>query len=125
MMGVLDKLHEPLFKALHVERRKIFTEEDSIAFAAEQGIDEAKFRAAMSSFPVDMQVRKANDLVARYRIDGVPAIVVNGKFLTSASQAGSTERMFEVIDYLVERESAAAKPSSASDSEVSPGQPNG
>ncbi|WP_295540575.1 thiol:disulfide interchange protein DsbA/DsbL [uncultured Thiohalocapsa sp.] len=103
-IGALDKLHEPLFKALHDQRRKIFTEEQIIAFAGEQGIDEAQFRAAYNSFPVDMQVRQSADLVRRYAIDGVPAMVVNGKYVTSARQAGSSARMFQVIDHLVDRE---------------------
>jgi thiol:disulfide interchange protein DsbA len=105
-LGALDKLHEPLFQALHDRRQKIFTDEQLIAFAAEQGIDEDEFRAAYNSFPVDMQVRKAAELVRRYRIDGVPAIVVNGKYLTSATQTGSNARMFEVIDALVAKESS-------------------
>ncbi|MCF7991750.1 MAG: thiol:disulfide interchange protein DsbA/DsbL [Thiohalocapsa sp.] len=104
-LGVLEQFHEPMFKALHDERRKIFNDEQIIAFAAEQGIDEEAFRKAYNSFPVDMQVRKSADLVRRYNIDGVPAIVVNGKYLTSASQAGTTDRMFEVIDYLIAEES--------------------
>ncbi|WP_295886320.1 thiol:disulfide interchange protein DsbA/DsbL [uncultured Thiohalocapsa sp.] len=115
-LGELDKLHEPLFKALHDERRKIFTEDQIIAFAAEQGIDAAKFRAAYNSFPVDMQVRKSADLVRRYRIDGVPSMVVNGKYVTSATQTGSNTRMFEVIDHLVARESggdAGSQPAQA------------
>ena len=107
MVGELDRLHKPLFTALHTERRKIFSDDEIIAFAAEQGIDEAAFRKAYNSFPVDMQVRKSAELVRRYNIDGVPAIVVNGKYLTSATQAGSTEKMFQVVDYLVAQEAKA------------------
>ena len=112
-MGVLDQLHEPLFKALHDERRKVFTDEEIIAFAAEQGIDEAKFRAAYNSFPVDMQVRKSAELVNRYAIDGVPAVVVDGKYITSASQTGSIARMFQVIDHLVATEAEGTQPAQA------------
>jgi len=105
-LGVLDKLHEPLFKALHEQGRKIFTDDQIIAFAGEQGIDEDAFRAAYNSFPVDMQVRKSAELVERYNIDGVPAIVIDGKYVTSATQTGSTARMFDVIDYLAAKASA-------------------
>ncbi|MGB5834874.1 MAG: thiol:disulfide interchange protein DsbA/DsbL [Thiohalocapsa sp.] len=108
MLGQLDKLHEPLFKALHTERRKIYTEDRIIAFAAEQGIDEDAFREAYNSFPVDMQVRKSGELVRQYSIDGVPAIVINGKYLTSATQTGSNAKMFEVIDQLVAEETENA-----------------
>lgn len=107
VLGELDQLHRPLFEALHQERRRVLNDEQLIAFAAEQGIDEEQFRRAYQSFPVDMRVRKSTDLGRRYGIDGVPAIVVNGKYVTSASQAGSTERMFEVIEYLIEKERAA------------------
>jgi thiol:disulfide interchange protein DsbA len=108
MMGELDRLHKPLFQALHDQRRKVFTDEQIIAFAAEQGIDEEAFRKAYNSFPVDMQVRKSAELVRRYNIDGVPAIVINGKYVTSATQAGSTGKMFQVVDYLVGEEAKAA-----------------
>jgi thiol:disulfide interchange protein DsbA len=115
-LGVLDKLHEPLFKALHEQRRRILTDEQLIAFAAEQGIDEEAFRAAYNSFPVDMKVRKSAELVRRFAIDGVPAIVVNGKYVTSATQTGSTAKMFEVLDALVAREADAdAQPAEAAE----------
>jgi thiol:disulfide interchange protein DsbA len=104
MLGQLDKLHEPLFKALHDERRKIFTDDQIIAFAAEQGIDEDAFRKAYNSFPVDMKVRKSAELVRNYNIDGVPAMVVNGKYVTSATQTGSTDKMFLVVNQLVDEE---------------------
>jgi thiol:disulfide interchange protein DsbA len=112
-LGVLEQLHEPLFKALHDERRKIFTDEQLIDFAAEQGIDEAAFRTAFNSFPVDMQVRKSAELVRRYAIDGVPAMVVNGKYVTSATQTGSNARMFQVIDHLAAVEQGRAEPEQA------------
>ncbi|QQO57716.1 MAG: thiol:disulfide interchange protein DsbA/DsbL [Thiohalocapsa sp. PB-PSB1] len=118
ILGELDKLHEPLFKALHDQRRKIFSDEQIIAFAAEQGIDEDAFRKAYNSFPVDMQVRKSAELVRNYHIDGVPAIVVNGKYITSATQTGSTENMFKVVSYLVAEEIGAKAAAGAEASEA-------
>ena len=117
MLGELDKLHEPLFKALHDDRRKIFTDDEIIAFAAEQGIDEDAFRNAFNSFPVDMKVRKSAELVRNYNIDGVPAIVVNGKYVTSATQTGSTDKMFVVLNQLVGEEVKAKSAKSASTAE--------
>jgi thiol:disulfide interchange protein DsbA len=107
-LGALDKLHEPLFAALHDERRKVFTDEQLIAFAAEQGIDEEAFRNAYQSFPVDMQVRESAELVRRYQLSGVPAIVVNGKYITGVTEAGGRDQLFEVIDFLIEKEKAAS-----------------
>ncbi len=107
-LGELDKLHEPLFKALHEERRKVFTDEQLIAFAAEQGIDEVAFRDAYQSFPVDIKVRQSADLVRRYQLSGVPAIVVNGTFTTGVTEAGGRDQLFELVDFLVEKEQASA-----------------
>lgn len=106
-LGELDKLHEPLFKALHEERRKVFSDEQLIAFAAEQGIDEEAFREAYQSFPVDMKVRQSAELVRRYQLSGVPAIVVNGAYTTGVTEAGGRDQLFELVDYLVEKEQAA------------------
>jgi thiol:disulfide interchange protein DsbA len=103
-LGELEKLHEPLFEALHEKRRTLFTDEQLIAFAAEQGIDEAAFRAAYESFPVDMKVRESAELVRRYGLSGVPAIVVNGKYITGVTEAGGRDRLFELVDFLVAKE---------------------
>ncbi|WP_462322177.1 thiol:disulfide interchange protein DsbA/DsbL [Halochromatium sp.] len=107
-LGELDKLHEPLFKALHEQRRKIFTDEQLIAFAAEQGIDEEAFRDAYQSFAVDAKVRQSAELVRRYQLSGVPAIVVNGTYITDVTEAGGRDELFELVNFLVEKEQAAA-----------------
>lgn len=103
-MGLLDQLHQPLFKALHDDKRPLLSDDQLIAFAAEQGVDKDEFAAVFRSFPIDMKVRKSAQLVRGYQLDGVPAIVVNGKYLTSSSQTGSRAKMFEVIDALVAQE---------------------
>jgi thiol:disulfide interchange protein DsbA len=115
LLGVQDKLDEPLFEALHVKKRQIWDEDALVAFAAEQGIDADDFRNAYNSFFVNMKVRRAEEMGKRYGVDGVPAVIVNGKYRTSPSQTGSQEAMFQVIDELVRMESAkgdapAAKP---------------
>ncbi|MCF7979868.1 MAG: thiol:disulfide interchange protein DsbA/DsbL [Chromatiaceae bacterium] len=106
-LGELEKLHEPLFKALHEQRRRIFTDEELFAFAAEQGIDEQAFRDAYQSFPVDMRVRQSADLARRYQLSGVPAIVVNGTYITGVTEAGGRDQLFELVDVLVAKEQAA------------------
>jgi len=106
-LGVVDQLHEPLFKAMHEQQRKLLDDEQLIAFAAEQGIDEAAFRNAYQSFPVDMKVRQSAELVRRYQLSGVPAIVVNGAYMTGVTEAGGRDRLFEVVDFLVAKEQAA------------------
>jgi len=106
-LGKLDEFHVALFKAMQIDRRPILKEDDLVKFAGEIGIDEKAFRDAYNSFTVETKVRKAQDLVARYGIDGVPAVIVNGKYRTSPGQTGGKERFIEVLNTLVGQELAA------------------
>ena len=101
LMGVQAQLHEPLFRALHVEKKKVWDEDALVAFAEEQGIDGAEFRKSYNSFFVNMKVRRAEEMGKRFGIDGVPTFIVNGKYRTSPSQTGSREKMVQVIDHLI------------------------
>ena len=106
MMGALDQTHKALFDAIHLKRERL-TDLDSIAgFASDLGLDEALFRENYFSFPVETQIRKDMQKEKRYGHRGVPAVIVNGKFLVSASLAGSNQRMIEIMSYLVEQELA-------------------
>ncbi len=106
-MGKLDAFHEPLFKAMQVDKRRIFSEDDLVKFAEEVGIDPKEFRSAYESFAVETKVAKAREMQARYGIDGVPAVIVNGKYRTSPGQTGGTDRFVEALNVLVAKEVAA------------------
>ncbi len=106
LMGELDKVHQPLFKALHLQRKRLNSVDALADFVKELGVDEKQFREHYHSFPVDTMVRKSKQQERKYGHEGVPAIIVNGKYRTSASQAGSNARMIEVMDYLVKKELA-------------------
>ena len=88
-MGKLDVFHEALFKAMQVDKRRIYSENDLVKFAEEVGIDPKEFRAAYESFAVETKLAKAKEMQSRYGIDGVPAVIVNGKYRTGPSQAGT------------------------------------
>ena len=77
------------------------TERIQTAFAKKQGIPEDEFKKAYHSFPVDTDLQKADGLVQRYRIDGVPAFVINGKYVTDVRLAGSQERLMALVSDLV------------------------
>ena len=109
-LGVLDKIHEPLFEAIHLKNQRLNTEDELAAFFAAHGVPEDEFRAAFNSFEVHMQLRQAAQLGKAYQATGVPAIVVNGKCLVSSSMAGGYPEMIAVVEHLVAQEASAAKP---------------
>jgi len=104
MMGVLDQTHKAMFDAIHLKRQRLNSQDSIAEFAADMGIDEKLFRENYFSFPVETQIRKNIQKEKRYGHQGVPAVIVNGKYLVSASLAGSNERMIEIINFLVAKE---------------------
>jgi len=106
-LGVQDKIHIALFEAIHNDK-KTFKDEAAVqAFFVAQGVSEQDFKNTFNSFAVSVKVNNAKLMTKRYAISGVPTIIVNGKYSTSGSLAGSNENIIKVVDYLVEQERQA------------------
>jgi protein dithiol oxidoreductase (disulfide-forming) len=102
-MGQLDAMHRKVFYAIHNDRQKLDKPADIAAFMGKNGVDGAKFVEVLNSFGVQTKARQAKQLAEAYKIDGVPAIGVQGRFYTSGSLAGSPEQSLRVTDFLIER----------------------
>ena len=98
-LGVLDKLHQPLFEAYH-QRRPLGDVDALAAFAAEHGVDAEAFRKAYTSFQTETQLRRGNQLAQRYDIRGVPAVIVDGTYEIRSP------KVFEVVDFLISQAAA-------------------
>ena len=109
LLGVVDKIHQPLFDALHKHKQKVFTEDALANFFAQHGVDQKTFKDTFNSFGVTMKVNIARDLTRRYQIDGVPTVIINGRYRTHASLTNGQAGMLKVIDYLIQKESQAGK----------------
>jgi thiol:disulfide interchange protein DsbA len=105
-LGKLDQLHAEVFKEIHVNGDPLVaadpddvagSERIEAAFARKQGIPEDVFSKAYHSFTVDNDLQRADQLVQRYRIDGVPTFVINGKYIADVRTAGSPERLIALI----------------------------
>ncbi len=101
-MGLVDQLHKKVFNAIHTEKQNLSNAEQITAWAEKQGISKAKFTEAYNSFPVVTKARKATQLQEFYKVDGVPALGVAGRYFTSGSVAQTMERALAVTDYLIE-----------------------
>lgn len=100
-LGELDRLHPIIFRTLHIERQRIYSRDEIINYLASKGIDRKAFVNAYDySFSVDSQVREAKRLTKASGIEGVPAVVIAGKYRTSGSLAGSYRRVLEVMNGL-------------------------
>lgn len=106
-LGILDKTHQALFDALHVKRMPLFTQQQLAEFYAGYGVSEDDFNKAFKSFPVSAQISRVKTAQRAYQISGVPAFIVNGKYKVSPTMKGGAAGLFDVIDYLIEKESSA------------------
>jgi thiol:disulfide interchange protein DsbA len=102
-MGKVDEVHRKVFQAIHVEKQRLEKEDDIVAFMQKNGVDAAKFKEVFSSFSVNTKAKQASRLVDAYKIDGVPALGIGGKYFTSGQLAGSPERSLVVADALIDR----------------------
>lgn len=105
VLGVVEKVHGDLFYEIQVKNQKLTSEDDLAKFFVAHGVDKAAFHDAYNSFIVDTKMRQAKTMGPRYGITGVPAIVVNGKYLVNGKTAGSHEGMIKVINELIAKES--------------------
>ena len=102
-MGLVDKLHRPLFDAIHRDRLDTANEQAFTEFLQKHGVDAKKFLETKKSFGVQSKTRRALQLTTAYKIDGTPAMAVQGRYTVSADQGGSREGMLETVTYLVDQ----------------------
>ena len=113
LLGVEDKIHLALFEALHKDKKKIRDEAALQALFVAQGVSAEDFKNTFNSFAVNVKINNARLMTKRYAITGVPTLIINGKYSTSATQAGDNQNAIKVMDYLIaqERSQAAAEAS--------------
>jgi thiol:disulfide interchange protein DsbA len=109
VLGVMDKFHAPFFNIIHNGKQRMGSREDVREFFGDIGVDAKSFDETFDSFAVQAKVRRAADLTRRYGITGVPALVVNGKYVVEGPMAKSYENMLRIVNALVEKETAAGQ----------------
>jgi len=104
-LDVVDKIHVPMFNAIHKRKKKMDTvDELAELFEKAAGVEKKLFLETYNSFGVSSKLRYAAQMQRSYGISGVPTIIVNGKYRTSAGTAGGYGHIIDVINHLVEKE---------------------
>ncbi len=103
-VGMLEKLHGEVFDAIHVKGMDLNPPEQFFDWAVTKGVDRRQIAEAYNSFAVNTKVMRAQQLTNAYRLNGVPAFAVNGKFVTSAYLTGGNPSLFKTLDELIARE---------------------
>ncbi len=103
-LGVGEQVHMPIFQAIHGKRNPLSSEDALRKIFTDNGVDGNDFDKAVASFDVDTKLRQAENLTKRYKTQSVPNLVVNGRYVTSGTMAKSTERLNNIVNYLVAKE---------------------
>ncbi len=102
-MGLVGAMQRKVFYAIHRDRLALDKPAEIATFIAANGIDATRFMETYNAFGTQTRVRQANQLVEGYKIDGVPALGVHGRFYTSGTLAGDNERALRVAEFLLQR----------------------
>jgi thiol:disulfide interchange protein DsbA len=101
-MGVNNDVHLKVFKALQEQHLRLDGDANIAAFATAIGIDKSKLADGLKAFSVDSKIRIANQQAKSYQIEGVPSLVVNGKYVTSPEMAKGEVQALRVVDTLIQ-----------------------
>jgi thiol:disulfide interchange protein DsbA len=99
-LGLVEKLHVKVFDAIHNQKMKLDDGQAITAWVVQNGVDQAKFLAAYNSFAVETKTKKAVQLQEAYKVEGVPALGIAGRFYTDAGLAGGMTRALLVVEML-------------------------
>jgi thiol:disulfide interchange protein DsbA len=116
-LGRLDDMHAKVFNAVHQQRIRLNQDAAIIDWVSKNGIDRATFLNAWNSFGVQTKLRQLEKVIAAYKVDSVPTIVVDGRYLTSpgmvheSTKTNNPQEMFQgvlqVADALVAKAAAS------------------
>lgn len=105
-LGLSDEANDKFFRYIHVQRKSIDNLEKLVKFLADFDKTEEQVTAAFNSFEVDTKLRNARKITRASGANGVPAMLVDGKYRTSQSMSGSNDEMFEVVNQLIDKAAA-------------------
>jgi thiol:disulfide interchange protein DsbA len=119
LLGVDQQTHDAMFDAVwkggdlsitdtstRSLKSRMPTIEDAAKFYSQHaGVPVEKFIATSKSFSADLRVRTDEDLIAGYKVDRTPTVIVNGKYRLHVESAGGNDQLIDLVKYLVAKES--------------------
>ena len=91
----IQQQHNPLIGGSDAESLQIEQK-----WAAQNGVDPTEFANAFNSFSVNSDLARAEELTARFRVQTVPLVIINGKYTTDMSKAGSAANLIQLVNDL-------------------------
>ena len=115
-MGIAEQIQSKVFNAFHVQRNRLSTDDEVMKFIATSGVDKNKFTSIYKSFTVVSKVNSGNQMIKAYKINGVPTVAIDGRFIVSPGEVAAQGKIksaghpgLAVMDFLVEKARADRK----------------
>lgn len=102
-LGIIEKSHLEFFHALHRDKKQLFNLEAIAKFHSQFGATEQEFINTFKSFKIDQKTRQSQRLVQAYGLEGVPTLVVNGKYITDLTMNGGETKLWQTVNQLLEK----------------------
>jgi thiol:disulfide interchange protein DsbA len=102
-LGEMEKLDAAAFDAIHVKGLKLIDEKSVQEWAVSQGVDAKKFSDAFKSFSVDSNVKRADQLSRSAKIPGVPALVVDGRYLVVGKNVKNHDELLALTEKVIDK----------------------
>lgn len=104
LLGIKEKVHGDIFHTIHVEKSPLNSEDALANFFTKYDVSEDQFRKLYNSFAVNSRLSQADAKIRAYGVQGVPGLIVNGKYLVTAQTANGNGNIYKVVDFLIEKE---------------------
>lgn len=97
-----NKFQPLLFKTIQTKQGTLNSNEAMIQFFVKNGVNRETAESAFTnSTTIDMHLNQGAALMAHFRVNGVPAVVINGKYKTDLKMAQGEQRFFKILDHLM------------------------
>jgi len=100
-LGKVDEFQPKVFNAIHKQRQNVNGDANIIAWVAANGIDGTKFKEVFTSFGVASKAKRASQMTDAYKVAGVPAMAVAGRWYVDGETAGNMTNVLQVVNFLV------------------------
>ena len=100
-LGEVGRLHQSVYRAIHIDNESLGSAEATAAWASRHGIEPARWLAAYNAHDVARKVQDSKKYTVAYAIEGTPSLVVDGRYLTSSSMAESMPQVITILDGLI------------------------
>ena len=104
-LGKVDALQGAIFKAIHQQNIPLMTEQQMANWLAGHGIPKAQFENAFNAFGVQLETKRADQMVQDYQINGVPTLAVQGTYTLTPGmpETPDSDALLQAVDMLVAR----------------------